>query len=94
MPMRALAVVEMSFGQMSFGGLSWPPVEVRGNVKHSHLFQFNVHLIFSRNSLKLYLQNQIAKLLVYDNEYASIINTYFYEFFLPFKPRALALQNI
>ncbi len=32
--------------------------------------------------------------MIYNNEYASIIDIYFYEFFLPFKPRALALQNI
>jgi hypothetical protein len=31
---------------------------------------------------------------LYDNEYASIINTYFYELFLSLKPRVLALQNI
>ncbi len=29
-----------------------------------------------------------------DNEYASIIDIYFYEFFLSFKLRLLALQNI
>jgi hypothetical protein len=32
--------------------------------------------------------------MLYDNEYASIIDIYFYEFFIPFKSRALALQNI
>jgi hypothetical protein len=37
---------------------------------------------------------QKAYILSMINEYASIINIYFYEFFLPFKPRALALQNI
>jgi hypothetical protein len=30
---------------------------------------------------------------LYDNEYTSIIDIYFYEFFLPFKPWALALQK-
>jgi hypothetical protein len=32
--------------------------------------------------------------MLYNNEYASIIDIYFYEFFIPFKPRALVLQNI
>ncbi len=32
--------------------------------------------------------------IVYDNQYASIIDIYFYEFILPFKPWTLALQNI
>jgi hypothetical protein len=31
---------------------------------------------------------------LYDNEYALFIDIYFYKFFLPFKPWALALQNI
>jgi hypothetical protein len=31
---------------------------------------------------------------VYDNEYTSIIDIYFYDYFLPFKPRAIMLQNI
>ena len=32
--------------------------------------------------------------VLHDNEYTSIIDIYFYEFFLPFKPRAITLQNI
>ncbi len=32
--------------------------------------------------------------LLYDNEYTSIIDIYFYEFFLCLKPWALVLQNI
>ena len=31
---------------------------------------------------------------LYNNKYASIINIYFYEFFLSLNPWALALQNI
>jgi hypothetical protein len=31
---------------------------------------------------------------LYNNEYASFIDIYFYEFFLPLKPRAIILQNI
>jgi len=31
---------------------------------------------------------------IYDNENVLIIDIYFYEFFLPLKPQALALQNI
>ncbi len=33
-------------------------------------------------------------MIVYDNEYALIVDIYFYEFFLPLKPWALALQTI
>ncbi len=36
----------------------------------------------------------VQKWVVYDNEYTSIINIYFYEYFHRFKPWALALQNI
>ena len=32
--------------------------------------------------------------MIYDNEYTLIIDIYFYEFFLPLKPRAIMLQNI
>ncbi len=32
--------------------------------------------------------------MIYDNEYTSIIEIYFYEFFLPLKPWAIMLQNI
>ncbi len=38
--------------------------------------------------------NKLACFPLYDNEYTSIIDLYFYEFFLPFKPRAITLQNI
>ncbi len=32
--------------------------------------------------------------MIYDNKYTLIIDIYFYEFFLPLKPRAITLQNI
>jgi hypothetical protein len=40
------------------------------------------------------LSSLISVFYVYNNKYALIIDIYFYEFFLSFKPRALALQNI
>ncbi len=38
--------------------------------------------------------HRLSVKLVYDNEYTSIINIYFYEFCLPLKPWAIMLQNI
>ncbi len=57
-------------------------------------------IFFSTNESKIkwLLQNDTfwatAVIRLYDNEYASIIDIYFYECFLPFKSWALALQNI
>ena len=44
--------------------------------------------------MKYIRHTQNISFKVYNNEYTSIIDLYFYEFFLPFKPQALVLQNI
>jgi len=59
------------------------------------IIKINCHTCHSAvNVVKLFFLCPQCLGLIYNNEYASFIDIFLYEFFLPFKPWALALQNI